>query len=80
MLQVVASPMIVILTILEVSYTLLENIYSTCVTHDDHHLQLSHFYSTDHLSNICEQSSELKLSPVSWFTYSQISNLGRNDW
>jgi hypothetical protein len=37
MLQVVASPIIVILTIIEVSFTLLENIYSTGITHDDRH-------------------------------------------
>jgi hypothetical protein len=35
MLQVVASPMIIILTTLEVSFTLIENIYSTGITHDD---------------------------------------------
>ncbi len=34
MLQVVASPMIVILTTLEVSFMLLENIYSTVITRD----------------------------------------------
>jgi hypothetical protein len=37
-LHVVVSPMIVILTALEVSFTLLENIYGTDVTHNDHHL------------------------------------------
>jgi hypothetical protein len=37
-LQVVASPMIVILTTLEVSFMLLENIYDTGITHDDHHI------------------------------------------
>jgi hypothetical protein len=37
-LQVVASPTIVILVTLEVSVTFLENIYSTGITHDDHHL------------------------------------------
>ncbi len=37
-LQVVASPMIVILTTLEVSFTLLENIYSTAITHDDRNI------------------------------------------
>jgi hypothetical protein len=47
-LQVVASPMIVILMTLEVSYMLQENIYSTGVTHDDCHLRLSYFYSTVH--------------------------------
>jgi hypothetical protein len=36
-LKVVASPRIVILTTLEVSFTLLENIYSTGITHDDCH-------------------------------------------
>jgi hypothetical protein len=38
MLQVVASPMIIILMTLEVSFMLLANIYSTDVTHDDHHV------------------------------------------
>jgi hypothetical protein len=45
-LQVVASPMIVILTTPEVSFKLLENIYSTGITHEDRHLRLSIFYST----------------------------------
>ncbi len=45
-LQVVASPMIIILTTLEVSFVLLDNIYSTGITHDDHHLRSSYFYST----------------------------------
>ncbi len=44
--QVVASPTIVIQMTLEVSFMLLENIYSTGITHVDRHLQLSHFYST----------------------------------
>jgi len=47
-LQVVASPMIVILMILDVSLLLLYYIYSTGVTHDGGHLQLSYFYSTGH--------------------------------
>jgi hypothetical protein len=34
MLQVVASPTIVILSSLEVSFTIPENIYSTGITHD----------------------------------------------
>jgi hypothetical protein len=37
-LQVVASPMVIILTDIEVSFTLLENIYSKGVTHDDGHV------------------------------------------
>ena len=37
-LQVVASPMIVILTTLEASVMLLENIYDTGIAHDDHHI------------------------------------------
>ena len=37
-LQVVASPTIVILKTLEVSFMLLENIYSTGTTHDDRHM------------------------------------------
>ena len=40
MLQVVASPMIIILTTLEVSFMLLANIYSRCVTHDDRHVMI----------------------------------------
>ncbi len=53
---------IVILTTLEVSFMLLdlESIYSKGVTHDDHHLQSSYFYSIGPLSanvaflfNIC---------------------------
>jgi hypothetical protein len=42
-LQVVASPIIINLRALEVSFMLLENIYCTGITHDDHHT----FYSTD---------------------------------
>jgi hypothetical protein len=38
MLYVAASPTIVILMTLEVSFMLLANIYSTGVTHDDHHV------------------------------------------
>jgi hypothetical protein len=41
--QVVASPTIIILTTLEVSFTLLENIYSTGVTHEDRHLRSLYF-------------------------------------
>ncbi len=37
-LQVVMLPMIVILMTLEVSFTLLENIYCTGITHDDHNM------------------------------------------
>jgi hypothetical protein len=40
MLQVVVSPMIVILTTLEVLFMLLANIYSRGVTHDDHHVTI----------------------------------------
>jgi hypothetical protein len=36
MIQVVMSPMIIILMTLEVSFTLLENIYSTVITPDNH--------------------------------------------
>jgi hypothetical protein len=39
-LQVVASPMIVILPTLEVSFMLLANIYSRGVTHDIHHVAI----------------------------------------
>ncbi len=40
MLQVVASPAIIILKTLEVSFMLLANIYSTGVTHNDHHVMI----------------------------------------
>jgi hypothetical protein len=40
MLQVVASPTIVILTTLEVSFMLLANIYGRGVTHDIHHVMI----------------------------------------
>ena len=36
MLQVVASPTVVILMTLEVSFMLLEHIYSTGITHDNY--------------------------------------------
>jgi len=36
MLQVVASPMVIILTTLEVSFMLLENIHSTGITYGRH--------------------------------------------
>ncbi len=39
-LQAVASPMIVILMTLEVSFMLLANIYSRGVTHDDRHVRI----------------------------------------
>jgi hypothetical protein len=38
MLQVVVSLMIIILTTLEVSFMLLDNIHCTGIAHDDHHL------------------------------------------
>jgi hypothetical protein len=41
-LQVVASPMIVILTTLEVSFMLLDNIYTKGIPYD-HHLQSSRY-------------------------------------
>jgi hypothetical protein len=45
----VALPIIVILTTLEVSFMLLENIYSTGITHDDdRHLQASYLYNISH--------------------------------
>jgi hypothetical protein len=37
--------MILITMTLEVSFMLLENIYSTGITHDDHHLPSSYFYN-----------------------------------
>jgi hypothetical protein len=46
MLQAVGSPTIIILTTLEVSFMLLDDIYSTGIPYD-HHLSLSkYFYST----------------------------------
>jgi hypothetical protein len=48
-LQVVASPMIIILMTPKVPFMLLDNIYSTGVTHNGGHLQLSYFYSTSHI-------------------------------
>jgi hypothetical protein len=39
-LQVVASPTIIILTTLEVSFMHLAIIYSTGVTYDDHHVTI----------------------------------------
>ncbi len=36
-LQVAALPIIVILITLDLSFTLLENFYCTCITHDDRH-------------------------------------------
>jgi hypothetical protein len=46
MLQVVATTTIVILTTLEVSFMLLENIYSTSVTYDCNLWSSKYFYST----------------------------------
>jgi hypothetical protein len=43
MLQVVASPMIIILTTLEVSFMLLENIYITSVTYN-YYLQFQKYF------------------------------------
>jgi hypothetical protein len=40
MLQVVASPTIIILTTLEVSFMLLSNIYSRGITHDNRNIFL----------------------------------------
>jgi len=40
MLQVVASPTIVILVTLEVSFMLLANIYSRGITHDNRHVTI----------------------------------------
>jgi hypothetical protein len=39
-LQVVVSPTIIILTTLELSFILLENIYSAVVTHDNRHMKI----------------------------------------
>jgi hypothetical protein len=40
--------------LLESSIMHLENIYSTGVTHDDHHLQSSYLYSAGHRFNISD--------------------------
>ncbi len=40
MLKIVASPTIVILMTLEVTLMLLENIYSSGITHDDNHMTI----------------------------------------
>ncbi len=40
MLQVVASPMIIIPTTLEVSFMLLANIYCRGITHNDRHVTI----------------------------------------
>jgi hypothetical protein len=42
--------------LLESSIMLLENIYSTCITHDDRHVQLSYFYSTGHHRHLIKQT------------------------
>jgi hypothetical protein len=48
MLLEVASLTIIILTILEVSFTLIEDNYSTSITHDNCHLQSSYLCCTGH--------------------------------
>ncbi len=52
MLQVVVSPMIVILMIPEVSFTLLENINSSGITYDDRHLGSSYFHTAGHMTTL----------------------------
>jgi len=52
-LQVMASPTIIIMKTLEVSFMLLENLYSTVITHDDRHLQSSYFYITGYILLFC---------------------------
>jgi hypothetical protein len=70
MLQVVASPMAVILATLVVSYMLLDIIYSTGITHDDHHLRSAYFYSTGHrlpLNTLCDVKGwVLRMGYSSW--------------
>ena len=41
--SIVATPTIVILMTLEVSFLLLENFYSTGITHDDHHITIVNY-------------------------------------
>ena len=60
MLQVVASPMIVILMTLEVSFMLLANIYSRGVTHDDCHVMIVIYLSNPQTKVI--ESNVLPLS------------------
>ncbi len=44
----------------EVSFMLLASIYSTGITHDDHHLRSSYFYSTGHrFLSICVMSPKV---------------------
>ncbi len=52
MLQIVASPTIIILTTLQVSFLVLKNIYSTGVTHEDCHLLSLNFIAQATLVNI----------------------------
>jgi hypothetical protein len=40
MLHVVVSPMIIVLTTIEVSFMLLSNIYSRGITHGDRHVMI----------------------------------------
>jgi hypothetical protein len=49
-LQVVSSPTIIILMTLEVLFTLLENIYSPCITRDGHNLGSSYLQATEQAS------------------------------
>jgi len=69
-LQVVASPMIIILTIIEVSFTLLENIFSTGVTHDDHHMRIvvcvQATYYLAAASMVTQAESLITLVPGRW--------------
>ncbi len=51
MLQAVASPTIIIQTTLDMSFMLIENIYSAGVTLDNRHLRSSYFYSAGYWSS-----------------------------
>jgi hypothetical protein len=78
-LQVVASPFIIILTILEMSSIVLGNIYSTGITHDDHHLQLPYFYSTGHRFVQIDQMELFEVSVFGIFPR-QVKKMTREHW
>jgi hypothetical protein len=60
-LQVVALPTTAILTTLAVSFMLTESFYSTGITHDDHHLQLS--YCLQYTPLVCYYRARLGSYP-----------------
>jgi len=64
MLQVVASPMIIILTNLEVSFMLLANIYSRGVTHDDRYILYKKRWNSDDLESRVRVETQLDPAQV----------------